>query len=1050
LRSPSPATMNSKSCGVEEIFARSRAALGRKGLDAAEFGSISSPAQPFFAALLARSGTRRSWFICESIREQEDFAGELAQWDPRARAFPELPAFGEGEEILHDPETAAERLDLLSSLCLDSFVGPIVIAASQLDEEVPDPAAVAKGALRLARGGRADPAALAGQFAEAGYEAVPQAAVRGQFSLRGGILDVFSWQASSPVRIEFDDEVIDSLREYDPDTQISLREADYCEVLLRTRKTRKKPLRELFRKADLIAGIGEVEGPAVRIFEGGEGGPEFFPPPFGELGAGDLVLDSARAGLFFRELEAWRQSGWMVVLAAASEGEAARFHEFASERGEDTAWMNHLPVPLARGFIHPGAKLAVLSAAALFGRAVLLRGNRLAGRRHKASAARAATDFSDFEEGDHVVHLDHGIGRFEGFVDSPDGSGESVMAIAYAGDARLYVPLPQAWQVSRYAGLGRSRVDLSELGSPRWTKTKEKAVASVFDYAARMLRVQAERQTIAGHAFGPDTHWQSEFESAFPYKETADQLRATAECKRDMESPRPTDRLVCGDVGFGKTEVAVRAIFKAVMGGKQAALLAPTTVLARQHFQTLRERASDYPVTVELLSRYRTAAEQKRVLARLAEGGVDIVVGTHRLVSPDVIFRDLGLVVVDEEQRFGVKHKDLLKERFRQVDVITLSATPIPRTLYMALSGARDMSLIETPPPNRQPVETVVCAYDERVFRDAINRELERGGQIYFLHNRVRTIEKVAARIRELCPSARVAVGHGQMAEGELESVMSVFVAGKADVLVSTTIIESGLDIPNANTIIIDRADLFGLADLYQLRGRVGRAGAKAYAYLMLPRDLLGAARKRVSAIKQYSDLGSGFKIAMRDLELRGAGNLLGTAQSGHIIAVGFDFYCKLLRRAVDALGGAKRFSRNECAVRLDFVRTEEAPAGEPGKADAFLPASYIPDAKTRIACYRQLVETEDSAGLELLQTHWRDRFGPLPAAVTNALAYGELGIEGARRRLVSIEVKEGKLMLSRKGGFIQPGGRFPRLTEKDAASRLREALRYVEDLPIP
>jgi transcription-repair coupling factor (superfamily II helicase) len=369
-----------------------------------------------------------------------------------------------------------------------------------------------------------------------------------------------------------------------------------------------------------------------------------------------------------------------------------------------------------------------------------------------------------------------------------------------------------------------------------------------------MLKVQAERETAEGHPFPPDSHWQQEFERSFHFTETPDQLKAIRDAKTDMESTRAMDRLICGDVGFGKTEVAIRAAFKAVTSGKQAAIIAPTTVLAQQHWQNFRERMSEYPVTIELLSRYRSAAEQKKVIKALGEGSVDIIVGTHRVISQDVIFKDLGLVVVDEEQRFGVKHKDALKEKFRLVDVLTLSATPIPRTLYLSLMGARDMSVIETPPPNRQPVETIVCGYDERVIRDAIKRELARGGQIYFLHNRVQTIERVAARIRELCEGARVIVGHGQMEEKELEGVMQNFVAGKADILVSTTIIESGLDIPNANTIIIDRADRFGLADLYQLRGRVGRSGTKAYAYLLLPRELMsvGSARKRVSAIKQY------------------------------------------------------------------------------------------------------------------------------------------------------------------------------------------------------
>lgn len=1080
MRAVWPPLIVNRSCTPEDIFKRSAAAL--KGLakkpPLTGFGAVADEAIPFLSALLARENKTRTWVICDDIRQQDEFAAELVQWVAAARVFPDLPAWEEDAEILADPETVSERLELISALGGKEFSGPIVIHRSQWNEEVPTPKGLSKNARVLKTGGTHDPAALAASLAASGYEACPQTAVRGQYSLRGGILDVFSWQAPRPVRVEFDDQQIESLREFDPDTQISTAEIPETRILLQKSGAQTCSLASLATPKDLLilpqspdrSGatavasersesfgeeppcVGQENG--VRMFQGGfsEGCAEFFAMPFGVLGAGELVLNAVRGEQFWSQLAEWRDAGWMVVLAAGSEGEASRFSEFASEHGVDVGWMQFLPLALARGFVHPVAKLAVLSDAELFGRAAILRAMRFAGRRHRAAAVRAATDFSDFAVGDHVVHLEHGIGVFEGFVPAPEGEGEEVVAISYAGGARLYVPIAQAWQISRYAGLGRSGVELSDLGSRKWSAAKEKAVVSVFDYAGRMLRLQAERQTISGHAFGLDTHWQKEFEAAFPHKETPDQLRAIDESKRDMESPRPMDRLVCGDVGFGKTEVAVRAVFKAVMDGKQVAVLAPTTVLARQHFQTFRERMSDYPVVVELLSRYRTPAEQRKVVKGLAEGSVDVVVGTHRVVSSDVVFKDIGLVVVDEEQRFGVKQKDLLKERFRQIDVMTLSATPIPRTLYMALVGTRDMSLIETPPPNRQPVETVVCAYDERVFRDAINRELERGGQVYFLHNRVRSIEKVAARIRELCPKARVIVGHGQMHEGELEVVMSAFVSGQADVLVSTTIIESGLDIPNANTIIIDRADMFGLADLYQLRGRVGRAGAKAYAYLMLPRDMMGAARKRVSAIKQYSELGSGFKIAMRDLELRGAGNLLGTAQSGHIIAVGFDLYCKMLKRAVSALEGGTRFSRSECAVRIDFLVTEESAwlkAGS-GAVAAFLPGSFIPEAKLRIACYRQLVEAEEMTQLDNLRASWRDRFGPIPEAVENTFLLARIGLEGSQRKISEVEVKDGKVMLMRRKEYLQVAGRFPRLTATDGVFKLRDVLHLVQGVPTP
>jgi transcription-repair coupling factor (superfamily II helicase) len=567
-----------------------------------------------------------------------------------------------------------------------------------------------------------------------------------------------------------------------------------------------------------------------------------------------------------------------------------------------------------------------------------------------------------------------------------------------------------------------------------------------------MLAVQAERETQLGYTFGPDTKWQREFEHSFPFRETPDQLTAITATKTDMERPRSMDRLICGDVGFGKTEVAIRAAFKAVMEGKQVAVLAPTTVLAQQHFETFRQRMLEYPVRVEMLSRFRSQGEQRKVIKLLGEGGVDVVIGTHRLISGDVIFKDLGLVVIDEEQRFGVLHKEKFKELFKLVDVLTLSATPIPRTLYLSLVGVKDMSTIETPPLNRLPVETVVCGYDERIIRDAINRELDRQGQVYFLHNRVQSIEKMRDKIAELCPRARVEFGHGQMDADELESVMARFVAGKIDVLVCTTIIESGLDIPNANTIVIDRADRFGLADLYQLRGRVGRAEHKAYAYLMLPREMMtvGAARKRINAIKQYSSLGAGFRIAMRDLEIRGAGSILGTAQSGHIMAVGFDLYCQLLKQAVAQLKGERARGRIEVEVRLDFVATNEAEFVQTGpetRVPAFIPTSYVTDPTLRIQAYRALAEITTREQLDRVRKEWRDRFGKFPVAVDNLLLLSEIKLSAARANLTRVEVREAKLMLTRRGDFILVGGKFPRISTDRIERQLAEVLDLIRKL---
>ncbi|MGI9241690.1 MAG: DEAD/DEAH box helicase, partial [Verrucomicrobiales bacterium] len=572
---------------------------------------------------------------------------------------------------------------------------------------------------------------------------------------------------------------------------------------------------------------------------------------------------------------------------------------------------------------------------------------------------------------------------------------------------------------------------------------------AILDYAAQLLSVQAEREIHKAYSHPPDTKWQLEFENSFIYTETADQLTAIEDSKRDMEKPQPMDRLICGDVGFGKTEVAIRTAFKAVMGGRQVAMLAPTTVLAQQHFNTLRERMSDYPVSIDLLSRYRTAKQQRETVKKIRQGEVDIVIGTHRLISKDIEFKELGLVIIDEEQRFGVKHKERFKQMFRLVDILTLSATPIPRTLYLSLMGARDMSTIETPPPNRYPVETSICAYDEGVIRKALKRELDRRGQVFFLHNRVGTIEKTKQLIEELAPGARVGIGHGQMEEGVLEQVMRRFIDGDIDVLVCTTIIESGVDIPNANTIIIDRADRFGLADLYQLRGRVGRAGHKAYAILMLPPDLLttGDAKKRISAIRQYSSLGAGFKIAMRDLEIRGAGNLLGTQQSGHILAIGFEMYCKLLKGSISSLTGKPGADRIDVALRIDFLCISEAEFLQThGKLPAFIPASFLPEPGMRIDAYKMLAELDTMKEFKALIHTWRDRFGKsFPKPVDNLLRCTELKLAAARSNISSVEILEGKLMLTRNGDYVLINGRFPRLDGKNHEDALLNAVDMVK-----
>jgi transcription-repair coupling factor (superfamily II helicase) len=1004
------------------------------------FSHVTEPAQAFLVAAIAGEIRKTFWVLCPNVRSQELLYESLLNWLPNALFLPEAE-FAAVENILPDPDIAAERLALLNRVQREKSPHVIIATRAALDQAAPAPAVLNSAILAFRRGKREPMERMIEALVAAGYERVAQVTTRGQFAVRGGILDLFSWQTQRPIRAEFFGDDVESLREFDIDTQTSVRNLQDVEILLGAVEDQTGVVRDYITPDHLRIAIepDETGDADILIGEGWLGGDEredfggaFEQCDIGDFAVGDFILVEAKRAQFSARLRDWRAAEFRIVIFFQTEGEIERFREIM---GDAVAGVELMEGTLPRGFVFPDGHLVVLSGAELFGR-YTAHGRRRLQRAEKLGRNRAQIDFSEVNEGDLVVHLEHGVGRFLQLARVPTQSGgmQEVLALEFANDSKLYVPLEQAFLVSRYVGVGKKSPQLSSLADAKWTRAKKNAVASIFDYAGKMLAVQAERETQLGHAFAPDTKWQSEFEHSFPYRETPDQLTAIAATKHDMEQPRSMDRLICGDVGFGKTEVAIRAAFKAVMQGKQVAVLAPTTVLAQQHFETFRQRMLDYPVRIEMLSRFRSHAEQRKVLELLREGGVDIVIGTHRLISGDVVFKDLGLVVIDEEQRFGVLHKEKFKELFKLVDVLTLSATPIPRTLYLSLVGVKDMSTIETPPLNRLPVETVVCGYDERIIRDAINRELERQGQVYFLHNRVQSIEKTRDRITELCPQARVEFGHGQMGADELESVMARFVAGKIDVLVCTTIIESGLDIPNANTIVIDRADRFGLADLYQLRGRVGRAEHKAYAYLLLPREMMtvGAARKRINAIKQYSSLGAGFRIAMRDLEIRGAGSILGTAQSGHIMAVGFDLYCQLLKQAVSQLKGEKSRARLEVEVRLDFVATNEpefVQLGPEARVPAFIPTPYVTDSALRIQAYRHLAEMTTREQWDRLRKDWRDRFGKFPPAVDNLLVLTEIKLAAAKAGVTRVEVREGKLMLTRRGDFILVGGKFPRIS---------------------
>jgi transcription-repair coupling factor (superfamily II helicase) len=967
----------------------------------------------------------------------------------------------------------------------------------------------------LAPGESLDPVAVAGRLVELGYSREPLVELPGQFSLRGGILDVFPAAAASPARAEWLGDQIETVRLFDPSNQRSVMAVPRVtvrpgrEVLLGPERGSSAVAR--LRSDAGIDGLrgdvrAEWEDDLERLASGSTfPGVELYsayldpslPSLFDHLGEDVVLLDfePARQLADVRESE---QETLMLLEAEAGDGElprgfvapmvpvaaleaptavAARLEAFASEHegAVELGFAEPEPVvgrPLALnalaaeaatggrtlvlasdqqarldallgearveeapveadldldlnvpiglyaaeldipgGWAHAGIAVTVLSDAELFGRV-----RRVAAppRRSAASGRRLGEGALtlEFQPGELVVHVDHGIARFIGMrliendgAGPPDGAGSAEPAVSreyleleYAEGDRLFVPVEYLDRVQKYLGGGEGEPTLHRLGTGDWERARARARRSVQDVAEELIRIYAQREARPGFAFVPDTGWQAELEASFPYEETPDQLTAMAEIKADMEADSPMDRLLCGDVGFGKTELALRAAFKAVMSGRQVALLAPTTVLAQQHFTVFGERLKPYPVTVEMLSRFRSEDEQQATLVGLKAGTVDIVIGTHRLLQRDVRFKRLGLLIVDEEQRFGVMQKERLKRLRTQLDVLSLSATPIPRTLNMAVVGIRDMSVVQTPPEDRQPIKTYVTADDDELVREVIERELERGGQVYYVHNRVRTIQRAADRVHRLVPRARIAIGHGQMEEDDLARVMVEFGAGRYDVLVCTTIIESGLDIPNVNTLVVERADRFGLAQLYQLRGRVGRAGKRAYAYFLYDprRSLTENADKRLDVISGLHELGMGFKIALRDLEIRGAGNLLGVEQHGAIAAVGFEMYLQMLQSAV-----ARLRSGEEEEKVADVLSTPEMNLDLP--LDHFIPRSYIRDERLRLGAYRQLADAEDEESLEAVLRSLRDRYGPPPAQLDNLVYSLRVKQRGQRLGLRSL-----------------------------------------------
>ncbi len=1072
---------------VAEVVARlqgGRQVLWLTGL----FGASKAP----ILSEIARLAGRPLVVLTASAVEAESVAMDL-------RFFSRGPV-GYLPERDEEPEVRWQRIACLAGLAAKEL--PLAVVSIKAALERLSPSAALQGAAVTLCLGRLFPRGELVRALEAGgYRRVTQVTDRGEYSLRGGLVDLFPPASDSPVRAEFIGDELLGLREFDPATQRSVRSVEQMTVLPvvevpLTDEACGKALRSL-RGAEEVQG-GQVPLEIIkaleekRAFPGMEAYLPYFYPKCADLleyvtpdalwvlvdpaglaaSARDLAdrrpdsgvksaksdtprtphpaprttsqsasfvsfedsfidwadlearlrlrsrilleefpMTSAegegptigfqvgtiapyrgRLGELARDLEAWRQQGRRIHLVCRSEAQGRRLQEVLGEHGVAASLEVGMASPgaiailsgeLSGGFHLHEVGLTYITEAEIFGPRHIPR------RRARPKEASPFASFQELAYGDLVVHVDHGIGRYKGMRQLDAGGLEGdYLLITYADNAKLYVPTNKLELVHRYLGADGDPPALDRLGGTSWARAKERVRASIRQMAQDLLRLYAARQVISGYPFPPDTTWQREFEAGFPYEETPGQFQAIADVKADMERDRPMDRLICGDVGYGKTEVAMRSAFKAVMGGKQVAVLVPTTVLALQHLQTFSERFSSFPIKVEMLSRFRSRKEQDEVLRGVRDGTVDIVIGTHRLLQKDVRFRDLGLLVVDEEHRFGVAAKERLKQLKHRLDVVTLSATPIPRTLHMSMLGVRDMSTIETPPEDRLSIKTIVARFDPALIQEAIEQELDRGGQVFFIHNRVESIQAIANLIKRLVPRARLAVAHGQLAEERLERIMYDFYAGKSDVLLCTTIVESGLDVGNANTIIVDRADALGLAQLYQLRGRVGRDRRRAYAYLLVPEDaaLSEVAKKRLQVIAELTELGSGFKVAERDLEIRGAGNLLGPEQHGQIAAVGFDLYCRLIESTVRELKGQAVEESVEPTIRLE--------------AEGYVPEAYVEDPNVRLQLYRRLAALSATEEVPAFREELVDRFGELPpqaerllAAVALRILAGRLGI---------------------------------------------------------
>jgi len=1058
---------------------------------------VPGPLRAYFIAGMAARASGPVLAVVPGEQDADDLVDDLSLfWDDTLTlpAWETLPF----EHVSPNAATMAHRAQARHRLS-SGDPGAVVVASVRAAIQRLSPTSV--DPVALAPGSMLDPVELVARLAEFGYHRTDRVEGRGEFAVRGGIVDIYPAEADGPVRVEFWGDEVETVRAFSITSQRSADPATlvaYPARELRATDAIRRQARELLTTApwaaatwdrlseglmfagmeswlpwlapertvanELTSGASVILFDPVRCRSRGQelrteesDLAEALAPTWGAASptAGehpDLYLDldaaiadlavleapplaagPADSGLEIRGFDATSGDAasvagainWLrtrsidVVVAMDGIAAADRVGKVLAEEGLDlpryevAAGSAIISDGIHRGFVFPAASLAVVGEQEVAGR-------RRAHRHVTRGRAVAGERYRDLEEGSYVIHHRHGIGRFEGLVTQEmAGTERDYLLLAYAAGDKLYVPTDQLAAVRPYTGGEAPR--LSRMGGSDWSATRSKVRHELAAIAERVVALHRERASIRGHAYAPDTPWQEEFEAAFPFEETPDQLTAIAAMKADMEGPDPMDRLIFGDVGFGKTEVAIRGAFKTIQDGRQVAVLVPTTLLAQQHHQTFTDRFAPFPVRVEVLSRFLTAKQQRQVVAGVQDGTVDLVIGTHRLLSDDVGFKDLGLLVVDEEQRFGVAAKDRIKELQSRVDVLTLTATPIPRTLEMALTGVREVSRIQTPPQDRKPILTYVGPYDTPSVSAAIRRELLREGQVFYVHNRIQSIDHAVARLRDLVPKARYAIAHGRMSEGRLEQVMLDFWNHQYDVLVATTIIESGLDLPMVNTLIVERADLLGLGQLYQLRGRVGRSSQRAYAYLFHPPEerLTDIAFRRLEAVGEHTDLGSGFELAMRDLEIRGAGSMLGEVQSGHIAAVGFDLYTELVAEAVHELRGTKPDVDEVKEVRIDLDIT------------AHLPQDYVPDQPARLEAYRRLAAASSQAGVEDVAAEWRDRYGPLPPEASVLIDVARLRVEALRVGLEDIVKMRGEIKLSPVSLSVSQEVRMQRLSKR-------------------